>query len=169
MLLKDVKNTKKQKKPRYLMHLTPRCASLCGVELCGMHPTTESSSGVCISSRSQAPRCASHCGVKLGGVHHTAKSTAPNISKNSAVCITAESDSAVCIPPRSRAPLCAFHCGVELCGVYHSQTAHCGVFLCEALVGLNPNHQGLLKLLNYHGLDGKSWFKKQGSFWDPWQ
>ena len=29
----------------------------------------------------------------------------------------------------------------------------------------NPNHHGPLKLLNCHGLDGKSWFKKQGPLW----
>ena len=28
-----------------------------------------------------------------------------------------------------------------------------------------PNHHGPLKLLNCHGLDGKSWFKKQGPLW----
>ena len=39
---------------------------------------------------------------------------------------------------------------------------HVKCFFCT----INPNHHGLLKLLNYHSLDGKSWFKKQGSFWD---
>ena len=27
---------------------------------------------------------------------------------------------------------------------------------------INPNYHGPLKLLNCHGVDGKSWFKKQG-------
>ena len=31
-------------------------------------------------------------------------------------------------------------------------------------VQLNPNYHGPLKLLNGHGLDGKSWFKKQSPF-----
>ena len=30
---------------------------------------------------------------------------------------------------------------------------------------INPNHHSPLKLLNCHGLDGKSWFKKQGPLW----
>ena len=29
----------------------------------------------------------------------------------------------------------------------------------------NPNLHSPLKLRNYHGLDGKSWFKKQGPLW----
>ena len=45
-LLKDLTNTKKQKKTRYLMYLTPWCASHRGVKLCGVH-------------------CASHFGVKI--------------------------------------------------------------------------------------------------------
>ena len=56
---------------------TPQCASHCGVRLCGVHHTAESSSAVCITLQSQVmkssqktQRCASHCGVKL----HTAES-----------------------------------------------------------------------------------------------
>ena len=30
---------------------------------------------------------------------------------------------------------------------------------------LNPNHHGPLKLLNCHGIDGKSWFKKEEPLW----
>ena len=29
----------------------------------------------------------------------------------------------------------------------------------------NPNHHSPLKLFNCHGLDGISWFKKQGPLW----
>ena len=63
--------------------LTLRCASHHGVKFRGLHPTTESSSGVCIIPRSQVPGCAmcipprsqvpgfaSHRRVKL----HTAES-----------------------------------------------------------------------------------------------
>ena len=32
----------------------------------------------------------------------------------------------------------------------------------DIMFSLNPNYHGHLKLLNYHGVDGKSWFKKQG-------
>ena len=42
------------------------------------------------------------------------------------------------------------------------------MYIYTILFSFNPNHHGPLKLLNCHGLDGKSWFKKQGSFWDPW-
>ena len=35
----------------------------------------------------------------------------------------------------------------------------------SANIVFNPNHHGPLKLLNCHGLDGKSWFKKQGPLW----
>ena len=71
----------------------PRCAAYGGVKLCGVHPTAESSSAVCITPWSQVmksspktPRCASHCGVRLLGltVHHTKES-------RSAVCITLRS------------------------------------------------------------------------------
>ena len=30
---------------------------------------------------------------------------------------------------------------------------------------INPKYHGPLKLLNCHGLDGKSWFKKEGPLW----
>ena len=29
----------------------------------------------------------------------------------------------------------------------------------------NPNLHGPLKLLNHHGIDGKTWFKEQGPLW----
>ena len=45
------------------MRTSERCASLCGVKLPSVLPTTESSSGVCIPTRSRAPQCASHRGV----------------------------------------------------------------------------------------------------------
>ena len=40
---------------------TPRCASHCEVELCGVHPTAESSSAGCITLQSQT----AHPGVKI--------------------------------------------------------------------------------------------------------
>ena len=30
---------------------------------------------------------------------------------------------------------------------------------------INPNLHGPLKLLNHHGIDGKTWFKEQGPLW----
>ena len=58
--------------------LTLLCDAHHGIKLCGVHLSTESSSEVCISPRSQAPQCASSRGVKwpkffkkLHGVHHT--------------------------------------------------------------------------------------------------
>ena len=119
MLLKDVKNTKKQKKTRYLMHLTPRCA-LCiplrsralwyashrRVKLRSVHLIAESSSAVCFPLRSQARRCASHRKVnctkyfkKLCGVHHCGV-------RLRGVHPSTESSSAVCIPLWSRALWC---------------------------------------------------------------
>ena len=74
------------------MCITPRCASL-GVKLHGMHPTTESSSAVCIAQRSQVIKIFK----KLCSVHPTA-----------------ESDSAVCITPLSQTLWCASHRGVWL-------------------------------------------------------
>ena len=67
-----------------LSQKTPRCASHCGVKLRSVLPTTESSSVVCITLRSQTLQCASYLGVKLRGVHHTMESS-------SAVCITPQS------------------------------------------------------------------------------
>ena len=69
--------------------------------------------------------------VRLCGVHHTVESTAPNFSKNSAVCI----------PPRSRALQCASHRRVRLRGVHHTEESNCTPWsqnqnLCESLVGL---------------------------------
>ena len=91
------------------MCITPRCASL-GVKLHGMHPTTESSSAVCIAQRSQVIknflktlRCASHCRVWLSGMHYTT-----------------ESDSVVCFSPRSLTPGCASHRRVKLRGVHYT-------------------------------------------------
>ena len=135
---------------------TPRCASYCAVRLhgvlhtgeasytCashrgawfrGVHPTTESSSAVCITLLSQAPRCASYCGVKLPGVHHTSES-------DSGVCIiphvklrgvhpTAESSSAVYIPSQSRAPWCESH-----------RRVNCTKFL-KKLCSVHPTAAGL--------------------------
>ena len=84
--------------------LTSRCISHHGVELQSVHPTTESSSAVCIKLRSQGyqlsqktPRCASQCRVKL-------RSVLP----------TMESSSEVCFLPRSQALWCASHPGVKL-------------------------------------------------------
>ena len=80
--------------------LTPQCATHCRVEHRGVYPTMESSSAVCITSRSQGhqisqensavcipprsqtPRCASHRRVKLHGVHHTEESKCKLRSQN---------------------------------------------------------------------------------------
>ena len=101
------------------MHFTLQCASLCRVQLRGVHPTAESTAPnysknftVCITSRSWAPHCASHRGVKLRGVYHTAESNCT---------------------PRSQTA----HRGVKL----HTGESNCTLRsqnqnLCESLVGL---------------------------------
>ena len=38
-------------------------------------------------------------------------------------------------------------------------------FLSKDYIALNPNLHSPLKLLNHHGMDGKTWFKKQGPLW----
>ena len=53
--------TRKNEKMRYLLHLTPRCDAHRGVKLCGVHPSAESSSAVCITPQSQT----AHRGVKI--------------------------------------------------------------------------------------------------------
>ena len=107
----------------------PRCASHRGVKLSGVHPTTESSSVVCITPQSQGHQmsqktslCASNRRVRLHSVLPTA-----------------ESDSAVCITQRSQAPLCASHHGVKLRGAHHTEESNCtprslNRSLCEGLV-----------------------------------
>ena len=59
-----------------------RCAAHCGIKLCSVHHTAESSnhnflknSVVCIPQQSQTSRCTSPQGVKLRGVHHTLESS----------------------------------------------------------------------------------------------
>ena len=68
-------------------------------KLCGVHPTAESDSAVCITPRSQTR-----------GVHHTTESSDEEFSKSSGVCIT----------PRSQTPRWAVYCGVKLRGVHHT-------------------------------------------------
>ena len=97
---------------------------------CGVHPTAESDSTVCVIPRSLTLQCASHCGVKwskffekLCGVHPTAKS-------NSAVYIPPWSQvikffrkaprCAMCILLPSLTPRCASHHWVKLHGVHHT-------------------------------------------------
>ena len=110
------------KNGHFRISLTPWCASHRRVELCGVHPTAEPTSVVCIILWSQGyqlsqktPRFASHCGVKLQGVLPTA-----------------ESSSKVCITLCSQALQCATYSRVKLSSstVYitpWSQTAHWGV------------------------------------------
>ena len=91
------------------------CAAHRGVRLCGVHPTAESSSAVCIIPQSlgsqlsqKTLQSASHRRVKLRGV-------LPN----------AESSSALCITLRSQAPRCASYQGVKLHGVMHTVESTC--------------------------------------------
>ena len=65
-----------------------QCVSHCGVKLCSVHHTAESSdqkffflnSAVCISPWSQTLWCTSLRGVKLPDVHHTAESISYQVS-----------------------------------------------------------------------------------------
>ena len=107
-----------------------------------MHPTTESSSAVCITPWSQARRCASYRRVKginfhkkLRGVHHTA-----------------ESSSAVCIIPRSQAPRCASHRGVKLRGVHHTAESSDEEFSKSSAVCITPRSQ-TPRCASYHEID----------------
>ena len=69
--------------------MTPLCASHRWVELCGVRPTTELSSSVCITPRSQvikisqkAPQRTSHRRVKLRHVPPTDESNCTQWSQN---------------------------------------------------------------------------------------
>ena len=69
------------------VHIIPRsqtwrCAAHHGDKLCGVHPTAESDSAVCIIPWSQALRFATHRGVKLRGLQHTLESKCTPRSQN---------------------------------------------------------------------------------------
>ena len=119
----------------------PRCASHCGVRLCGVLHSTESSSTVCIPPRSQTPRCASHRGVKLRSVHHTSESSDEEFSKKSVVCILL----------RSLTPQCASYRGVKLRGVHY--TAESITYQVSVLIRSFRNAISLscLKILIWNG------------------
>ena len=123
------------------MHLTPRCASLRGVELRDVHPTAESSSAVCFPPRSRAPPCEFHCESQAlqCALHHGVNCT-KFLKKLRSVHHTVESSSTVCFPPWSQTLRCSSHGRVKLRGVHPtaesssavcitppSQTAHCRV------------------------------------------
>ena len=77
---------------------------LCFKKLCGVHPTMESNSAVCITPRSQWSKFVK----KLGGVHPTT-----------------ESSSAMCFPLQSQSWRCLSHFGVKLCYVHHTAESNC--------------------------------------------
>ena len=117
------------------------------VKLRGVHHTVESSSVVCIPLLSQALRCAWYHGVKLLGVHPTEDSSDQHFFQNSLVCI----------PPPSLTLRCASHHWVRFCGLPSprsqtpwcaskplSQAPRCASYCIVWLGGVHPTAESVL-------------------------